>query len=63
METEKFINQVKSQNVLGEPLQTCSCSPLTGWYRDGSCRTDLSDEGQHTICCVITEAFLSSAFK
>ena len=37
----------------------CSCGPITGWYRDGFCKTDLSDIGQHTICCVMNESFLS----
>lgn len=46
-------------NVLGEPLELCSCEPRTGWFRDGSCRTNASDLGRHTVCCVITEAFLS----
>ena len=46
-------------NVLGEPLHECSCEPLTGWYRDGFCKTDASDLGQHTVCCVMTETFLS----
>lgn len=32
---------------------------MTGWYRDGSCRTDISDQGMHTVCAVITEQFLS----
>ncbi len=49
----------KFLNVLGEPLQACSCDPLTGWYRDGFCKTDASDLGQHTVCCVMTETFLS----
>ncbi len=48
-----------SRNVLGEPLQECSCEPLTGWFRDGSCRTDPGDFGRHTVCCVVNEAFLS----
>ena len=48
----------KSTNVLGEPLQICSCSPVTGWFRDGSCKTDPSDLGRHTVCCVVTDAFL-----
>ncbi len=55
---ERNTTKSQSKNVLGEPLQDCSCSPLTGWYRDGSCRTDVSDLGKHSICCVITEAFL-----
>ena len=46
-------------NVLGEPLELCSCSPRTGWYRDGSCRSDATDLGRHTVCCVVNEAFLS----
>ena len=32
---------------------------MTGWYRNGTCQTDASDLGQHSICCVMTEAFLS----
>ena len=32
---------------------------MTGWYRDGSCRTDGADLGRHTICCVVDERFLS----
>lgn len=45
--------------MLGEPLVICGCHPLTGWHRDGSCRTDGSDLGRHTVCCVVTEVFLS----
>ncbi|MFM7548084.1 MAG: DUF2237 family protein [Cyanobacteriota bacterium] len=47
-----------SRNVLGEPLAECSCKPLTGWYRDGLCRSDAADHGRHTVCCVVSEAFL-----
>ena len=50
---------MSEKNVLGTELQLCSCKPLTGWYRDGSCRTDISDQGMHTICAVMTEQFLS----
>lgn len=46
-------------NVLGEPLELCSCEPLTGWFRDGSCRTSAADLGRHTVCCEVNEAFLS----
>ena len=51
--------QAKELNVLGKPLEICSCKPITGWYRDGFCKTDASDVGQHTICCVVTEGFLT----
>ncbi len=49
----------KTLNVLGKPIKICSCNPKTGWYRDGFCKTDSSDLGQHTVCCVVTEAFLT----
>jgi len=45
-------------NVLGTPLELCSCEPMTGWFRDGSCRTDAADLGRHSVCCVVSEAFL-----
>jgi uncharacterized protein (DUF2237 family) len=46
-------------NVLGNSLELCSCEPLTGWFRDGTCRSNASDLGRHTVCCVMTDAFLS----
>ncbi len=50
---------MSQKNVLGTELKSCSCSPMTGWYRDGTCRTDLSDRGMHTVCAVMTEKFLT----
>lgn len=47
-----------ARNVLGEELDPCSIDPVTGWFRDGSCRTDPSDVGSHTICAVVTKEFL-----
>jgi len=47
------------RNVLGDPLAICGCQPMTGWFRDGSCRSDPSDQGRHTVCCEVNEAFLS----
>jgi uncharacterized protein (DUF2237 family) len=49
----------EATNVLGDPLELCSCEPLTGWFRDGTCRSNTTDLGRHTVCCVMTEAFLS----
>jgi len=48
----------KVLNILGEELDICSCEPMTGWYRDGSCHTDIDDHGIHTVCCVVTDPFL-----
>lgn len=45
-------------NVLGEDLEDCSRDPVTGWFRDGTCRTDSGDVGSHTICSVMTKEFL-----
>jgi len=45
-------------NVLGGPLEPCSTDPLTGFHRDGSCRTGPQDLGSHTICAVVTAEFL-----
>jgi uncharacterized protein (DUF2237 family) len=46
-------------NVLGGPLRTCSTQPVTGYFRDGCCRTDDTDEGVHTVCAEVTAAFLT----
>ncbi|MCC5947258.1 MAG: DUF2237 domain-containing protein [Nitriliruptoraceae bacterium] len=46
------------RNVLGGELIGCSVDPLTGWFRDGTCRTGPDDHGSHTICAVVTAEFL-----
>lgn len=50
---------MSERNVLGGDLEACSLDPLTGWLRDGSCRTGPDDHGSHTICAVVTEEFLA----
>lgn len=52
-----------ARNVLGGLLQPCSMDPLTGFYRDGCCNTGPQDTGSHTVCAVVTEAFLSFSQK
>ena len=46
-------------NILGETLEICSCDENTEWYRDVKFRTDGSDLGRHTVCCVMSEQFLT----
>jgi uncharacterized protein (DUF2237 family) len=46
------------KNVLGGPLQTCSDSPRTGFYRDGCCNTGNDDLGVHAVCVSVTAEFL-----
>lgn len=44
--------------MLGTELEMCSTDPVTGFFRDGTCRTDPQDRGSHTICAVVTAEFL-----
>ncbi len=46
------------RNVLGGELEACGTDPLTGFFRDGCCRTGPDDRGSHTICAVVTAEFL-----
>jgi uncharacterized protein (DUF2237 family) len=48
----------KQLNVLGTELQACCFKPLTGYYRDGYCHTGPQDKGSHTVCAIVTDAFL-----
>jgi len=45
-------------NVLGGPLECCCMDPVTGYFRDGHCRTDSQDFGRHVVCAIMTEEFL-----
>src|SRR2546423_5136824 len=45
-------------NVLGTELRTCCRDPVTGFYRDGYCRTGPEDVGLHTVCAEMTRDFL-----
>jgi uncharacterized protein (DUF2237 family) len=46
-------------NVLGEALKPCCFAPMTGFYRDGYCRTGPGDFGLHTVCVRVTAEFLA----
>jgi uncharacterized protein (DUF2237 family) len=48
----------KPKNVLGGELKSCCLKPLTGFYRDGFCKTGADDRGSHTICVRVTDEFL-----
>jgi len=47
------------KNVFGEPLQICCTKPMTGYFRDGLCRTISEDRGTHTVCAIMTNDFLA----
>ena len=48
----------EEKNVLGGPLQACSFSPLTGFFRDGCCATHGEAGVAHLVCVKVTAAFL-----
>lgn len=45
-------------NMLGERLETCCNSPMTGWYRTGCCEVGGDDVGVHAVCAIMTDEFL-----
>jgi uncharacterized protein len=49
---------MNSSNVIGGNLEACCTAPMTGFYRDGFCRTGGQDFGSHVICAEITSEFL-----
>ena len=49
----------KPRNVLGGTLESCCTDPMTGFYRDGYCRTGADDTGRHTVCILATDEFLA----
>lgn len=50
---------ITAMNVLGTPLQPCCTDPMTGFYRDGYCRTGAGDVGVHVVCAQVTAEFLA----
>ncbi|MGF1485149.1 MAG: DUF2237 family protein [Opitutales bacterium] len=46
------------RNVLGTGLVPCSTDPMTGFFRDGCCRTGRDDLGVHVVCAQVTAEFL-----
>lgn len=50
-------------NIFGTELESCSLSPVTGFFRNGCCETDETDFGKHTICVVMTDDFLKFSMQ
>jgi len=46
------------KNINNKPLRPCSKNPLTGYYRDGYCKTGEDDIGTHTICARMDKQFM-----
>ena len=45
-------------NIFGTKLISCCTNPITGYFRDGLCRTVSEDTGTHTVCAVVSKEFL-----
>jgi len=50
-------------NVLGTELVPCSYDPLTGFFRDGCCKTRSDDLGTHVVCAKVTAEFLAFSLE
>lgn len=50
-------------NVLGTPLEACCFDPLTGYFRDGFCKTIQEDTGTHVVCAKVTAEFLQYSLQ
>ena len=52
------MEKITERNILGQELKSCCKKPMTGFFRDGFCRTGNADHGVHVVCAIITEKFL-----
>ncbi|KAI0389294.1 hypothetical protein F5Y17DRAFT_132942 [Xylariaceae sp. FL0594] len=48
----------QNQTVFKQPLKLFSQQPMTGYFRDGYCRTGDRDPGNHAVAGVVTDEFL-----
>jgi uncharacterized protein (DUF2237 family) len=52
-------DMAEAKNVLGDALEVCCTSSMTGFYRTGTCETGRQDAGTHVVCAQVTEEFLT----
>ena len=57
------MSKIIQKNVLDRELELCSNNPLTGFFRDGCCRSSPGDSGEHNICASVTREFLNFSFR
>jgi uncharacterized protein (DUF2237 family) len=46
------------ETVFKQPLRLFSQHPVTGFFRDGYCRTGAADSGNHAVAGIVTDEFL-----
>ncbi|KAL8783152.1 MAG: hypothetical protein Q9213_004844 [Squamulea squamosa] len=54
----KKANNNNKTTVFRKPLALFSQQPMTGFYRDGYCRTGPEDGGNHAVAGLLTKEFL-----
>ncbi|KXJ90206.1 hypothetical protein Micbo1qcDRAFT_205824 [Microdochium bolleyi] len=67
MNTYRFAAMASNLNVFKQPLKLFSQQPMTGFFRDGYCRTTTdgpgsstvaADPGNHAVAGIVTDEFL-----
>jgi uncharacterized protein len=53
----KHCRHANSAIVLKQPLKLFSQQPMTGYFRDGYCRTAGMDPGNHAVAGIVTDEF------
>ena len=53
-----LVDQAATALALVRARAEAGTDPITGFYRDGCCRTGPEDLGSHTVCAVVTREFL-----
>lgn len=51
------------KNLNNKTLKICSLKPLTGYMRDGYCKPNNNDYGNHLICAKMNKKFLNYSAK
>jgi uncharacterized protein (DUF2237 family) len=58
LESSKLEVSEIGKNILGKQLTICSQDPLTGFFRNGTCASDINDRGNHSVCAKVNDKFL-----
>ena len=53
------MNKQLFKNIKNKTVKKCLMNPLTGYNRDGYCRTDSFDNGSHLVCAKMDESFMN----
>ena len=54
---------MKNKNINNSTLKICSKKPLTGYMRDGYCKLNEFDSGNHLVCAKTNKKFLDFTKK